>query len=417
MRTLTTLLALLAAGCGARPTPAPTPVVPEEVIEMDGIAITVVDGDDGAPVTEAFDALTLFETARKAFDEGRFDEAERHYGKLLELFPDGRLVPPSLYNRGLSLEALRQYGQAAAHFRRYVQLATSLKDQRDGEFRWGHNLVRTGDHPTAVDLYGRLLEAPDLGPADRAEAYLRRGTSLMNLQRYGEAERDLKAALEQAHLAYEGLFDGNELVAEVNFRRAEIYERLCLGVKLKLPVEKMKGDLNDKAKYFRQSQHAYIDALNVRNPYWATASGLKLGELYENFYRDVLNAEVPPTFEPEMRRFYFQELRGRLKPLLETSLTIYEKNMAMSERIGADNEWVTETERRLERLRALLVDVKAAEAADAAALPSGGRPPETAPGAAPGPNPGAGPPPVPSPASETPPAEEEPSTLVEGATG
>jgi tetratricopeptide (TPR) repeat protein len=420
MRNAPILLALLVAGCGARPATAPEKPIPEEIIEMDGIAITVVEGGGGGnPVTEAFDALTLFEGARKAFDEGRYDEAERGYGWLLELFPEGRLVPPALYNRGLALEALRQYAQAAAAFRRYAQIAGSLGDQRDGEFRWGHNLVRTGDHPSAVALYTRLLEAADLGPADRAEAYLRRGTSLLNLAKYGEAERDLKASLEQANLAYDNVLDGNELAAEVHFRRAEIYERLCADVRLKLPVEKMKEDLADKARFFRQAQHAYIDALNVRNPYWASASGLKLGELYENFYRDVLTAEVPADFGDEERRFYFQELRGRLRPLLQASLEIYEKNVAMSERIGADNEWVAETERRLERLRALLVEAKAAEAEiKAGVLPSGGTSPESAPGAGPGPAAPPEPPPAPAPAAP-PPSEPapEPSTTVEGATG
>ncbi len=420
MRKYPLWLALLAAGCGGAPRPAPERPIPEEIIEMDGIAITVVgDGKEGGnPVTEAFDALTLFEGARKAFDEGRYDEAERGYAKLLELFPEGRLVPPALYNRGLALEALRQYAQAAANFRRYAQLADNLKDRRDGEFRWGHNLVRTGDHPSAVSLYTRLLEAADLGPADRAEAYLRRGTSLLNLGQYGEAERDLKASLEQAGLAYDNVLDGNELAAEVHFRRAEIYERLCGNVRLKLPVEKMKEDLADKARFFRQAQHAYIDALNVRNPYWATASGLKLGELYENFYRDVLTAEVPSDFAEQERRFYFQELRGRLRPLLQASLDIYEKNVAMSERIGADNEWVAETERRLERLRALLVEAKAAEAeVKAGVLPSGGSSPESAPGAGPGPTPSPTPPPPPSESPAPPPEPAEPSTTVEGATG
>jgi tetratricopeptide (TPR) repeat protein len=414
------IFVVLLAGCGGRPAPAPEsqPAVPTQVIDMEGMAITVVGEKDGTPVTDAIDALALFEEAKKAYDAGRFEEAERGYARVLELFPDGKLVGPALYNRGLALESLRQYGQAAACFRRYVQLAQSLKDQRDGQFRWGANLVKTGDYPTAIDLYTQLLDAADLGPADRAECYLRRGTAYLEMARYGEAEHDLKQSLEQASLAYEGVLDGNELAAEANFRRAEIYERLCAGVHLKLPVESMQGDLHDKAKYFRQAQHSYIDVLGVRNPYWATAAGLKLGELYESFYRDVLSAEVPPDFTPEMRKIYFRQLRDKLRPLLEESLAIYEKNIAMSQRVGADNEWVQETDRRLARLRALLLDANANADGPPGGLPSGGGPPEAqAPVPATGTPP---PPPAPesAPAPESTPAptsapSEEPSTTVE----
>lgn len=386
------LWALGAAGCGGRRATRPEEQpVPEQVIEMDGIAVTVVGEKDGDPVVEAIDALTLFETARQHFEEGRYAESEQAYGRLIELFPEGRLVAPALYNRGLAFEELGQYGQAAAHFRRYAQLATTLKDRRDGEFRWGHNLVRTGDYPTAISLYDRLLAAPDLGPADRAEAYLRRGTAYLGLRRFGEAERDLKQSLEQAALAYDGVLDGNELAAEAHFRRGEIYERLFEDVPLRLPVERMESDLADKVKFFRQAQHSFIDALSVRHPYWASAAGLKLGELYEKFYRHILSAEIPPDFDPEMRRLYFQVLKERLRPLLERSLTIYEKNISMSQRIGADNEWTAQTEERLERLRSLLIDsagpAEADEAEGGAATPDAGPPRDDAPAPDAGPDP------------------------------
>jgi tetratricopeptide (TPR) repeat protein len=357
-RPILTRLALAAAllalpACGARPSlRADAP--PAQVVELEPTVIEAsVDGQGGLAL-DAFDAETLFTRAKDAFDSQRFDEAERLFGKLLERFPESDYAFVALYNRGLALEFLKQFGQAAAHFRRYAQLAKSLKDQRDGEFRWGYNLIQTGDFPTALDLYTRLLLETDLGPADRAEVYLRRGTALMRLSRYGEAEKDLRKALEKATEAYQGVVVGNDLVAESHFRRGEIYQRMCREVVLKLPVESMQDDLAEKTRYFRQSQASYIDALNVQQAYWATAAGLKLGELYEDFYTDILSAEVPRDFDKTTKAFYFVELRKKLVPLLEKSLWIYEKNATMSTRFGARNEWVAETEQRLERLRSLI---------------------------------------------------------------
>lgn len=357
------LLPVFFAGCGSRPAPAPEQ--PPRIVEMPPVVIESRTGEDGELTTDAYDADMLFQQARGAFDAQHFDEAERLYGKLLERFPQSELSVTSLYNRGLCLEYLKQFGQAAAHFRRYSQVAATLKDKRDGEFRWGFNLIQTGDFPMALDLYTRLLIETDLGAADRAECYLRRGLALLRLSRYGEAEKDLRRSLEQAVIAYQNELTGNELVAEAHFRRGEIYQRMSREVVLKLPVESMKDDLAEKVRYFRQSQNSFIDTLNVRQAYWATAAGLKLGELYEDFYTDILSAEVPPDFDKATKKFYFVELRKKLVPLLEQSLTIYEKNITMSERMGAQNEWVKETETRLDRLRSL-IDATHREDAEAA---------------------------------------------------
>jgi len=345
-RTNIVVAAALLCACGARPRPAVAP----RHIEMEEMVVEA-DGDGNAV---AYDAQQLFGEGTAAFTAHDFKVCDRAYEKLLTRFPRSRFVHSALYNRGLCLEQLGLHRTAATQFRRHTQLSTELRDQRDGEFRWGYNLVRAGDYPTAMDLYTRLLEANDLGPADRAECHLRRGTVLAHMKKSGEAERELRRAMELVTVAYEGVLRGNELFAESHYRRGEIYQGLSHDVRLKLPVRNMKSDLRDKIRFFRQAQSSYLDALNVQHSYWATAAGLKLGELYEEFYRDVLAAQVPDDFDADTRRFYFEELRNQLQPLLEQSVAIYEKNITMSRRIGVENEWVDETERRLDRRRDLI---------------------------------------------------------------
>lgn len=346
------LLGIACAACGSRPAVRDQP--PPTVVEMEPMVVEFDAAAEGDDAIRAYDAQSLFEDARAAFERHDFAACDTLYGELFERFPQSLYVHSALYNRGLCLEQLREHGRAAAHFRRHAQLSTELRDQRDGEFRWGYNMVKTGDYPTAIHLYTRLLEAPDLQPLDRAECHLRRGIAQFRLSRSGEAEKDLKAAMKLVEEGTEGFVEGSEIMAEAHFRRGEVYQRLSHHVALKLPVKKMKADLADKVRFFRQAQDSYIAALNVKHSYWATAAGLKLGELYEQFYLDVLQAEVPTDFDPVTRQFYFVELRKQLEPLLEQSLAIYEKNITMSERIGAQNEWVTATEDRLARLRGLI---------------------------------------------------------------
>jgi tetratricopeptide (TPR) repeat protein len=344
-------LALLTA-CGARPV---KPAAPPTHVEMEGM---VVEHDTSQPKAAlvAFDAQQLFEEGQSASQRQDFEACDTHYGKLLERFPTSRYAHSTLYNRGLCLEQMRQHGRARVHFRRYAQLATEPKDRLDGEFRYGFNLVESGDFPTARALYDRLLREAELQPQDKAECHLRRGIALMRLLHHGRADRDLKTAAAYIKEAYGDHLRGNELLAETYFRRGELYQRLSHDVLLKLPLAKMQTDLKAKARLFRKSQDGYIDAVNVQNSYWATASGMKLGGLYEQFYLDVLQAELPDDFDQDTRRFYLVALKKQLQPVLEQSLVIYEKNITMSQRIGADNEWVAETEKRLVKLRQLIED-------------------------------------------------------------
>ena len=145
---------------------------------------------------------------------------------------------------------------------------------------------------------------------------------------------------------------GNDLAAEAYFRRGEIYyasaEKLNLNSRLRRCVL-------SKPRYDSSSKlNATFDALNVREAFWATAAGMKLGELYEQFYLDVLQAEIPKSMGSEEKSVYFAELRKQLQPLLKHSVSIYERNISMSVRLGTSNRWIDETEKRLQNLRNLI---------------------------------------------------------------
>jgi tetratricopeptide (TPR) repeat protein len=351
---------LVACGSAQRQTEAQATVV-----EMEPVIIELTRGQDGESSITAFDAQQLFEAGEADFKATRFAECDAQYAQLLKRFPQSRYVHATLYNRGLCLEELGQHALAGRHFRRHAELSKTLNDRRDGEFRWGYNLVKTGDFPTALALYGRLLGETDLTPLDRAECLLRQAMAQVGISRLGQAEKSLEAAIEHVVTGTEGLTKGNDTLAEVYFVRGTIYQRLAHEVPLKLPIEQMQDDLADKVRFFRRAQRGYLDALNVQHPYWATAAGLKLGELYEAFYRDVLNAQMPDDFDEKTSLFYVAELRKKLQPLLEHSLSIYERNITMSQRIGAENEWVTETESRLARLRTLIEETERLDPAKA----------------------------------------------------
>ena len=363
LHTIVVLAALLSA-CGAA---KPKPAEDRPVLEMEPMVIEAVESD-GKQVITAYDAQSFFETGKTAIAEEKYEVCVESLGELLNRFPESRFAHAALYNRGLCYEELRQHSMAAIHFQRYMELSKTTKDLRDGEFRWGYNLVESGSYSEAMVLYERLLKTDGLGEFDKAECYLRRGITHMRLGRFGEAEKDYKRTMAIVKTATGGDATGNDLMAEAHLRRGEAYFQLNRNVVLKLPLDRMKDDLAAKTRFFRQAQASFIDTLNVRNAYWATAAGLQLGALYEQFYLDILKAEFPADFNADTREVYFLELKKYLQPLLKQSVAIYERSMTMSSRLGASNHWVKETEMRLNKLRALIEEnARAIQALDEAA--------------------------------------------------
>jgi hypothetical protein len=120
--------------------------------------------------------------------------------------------------------------------------------------------------------------------------------------------------------------------------------------------EKMAEQLEDKCQRLLSAQSAFIRAIKVGNPGWATAAGYKIGAMYEELYDDMVNLPVPPDLTSEQAQLYISELKSRVNILITKAMLVWERSLDMAHRTGADNEWVQRTETSLQRLRELIAN-------------------------------------------------------------
>jgi AraC-like DNA-binding protein len=99
-----------------------------------------------------------------------------------------------------------------------------------------------------------------------------------------------------------------------------------------------------------------LRTIQVKDPTWATASGLHIGRLYREFYDALLDAPLPPELTDEQREIYFEELRNhdKLRLLLDKAMSVYEKTLLMAERVGARNDWVDRARDEIRNVRRVL---------------------------------------------------------------
>lgn len=370
------LAGLALAGCahrGAAPSSAPPAPV---TYEMEPVRIEATRGAAGLQV-EAYDAAELFEAAGKSHTEGRLDEAVAGYERLLTAFPDSQYAKPGLYNLALVLQDQKKWQAAADRFRAFLSRYPEGKDARDAQFQLGATLAEGGDWAASRDVFAGLLERNDLSADDRVEAMARRGFATMN-----NGDLDGADAIFRGALAYKAKLEATAeerlqtdyYLAFSQFQIAEISHRKTVAAPLRWPEAQMNADLEEKARLLLQSRRQYIDAVRYGNPRIASMAAFQIGSLFQEFYDALLSVPVPDDLKgegkKEARQVYDEELRKKLRVVLEKALRGHEHNIELFERLGVETEWVTRSRAAIARLRGLLDPGVPLDAASAGAPPN-----------------------------------------------
>lgn len=332
--------------------------VPSERLDLDPMLVTV--GKDGKP-GKSVNADEVFQKAYTAYAARRYEEALGHYGTVIKYFPESRFFIPSLFNSGLANEKLERWDEAGKSYRTIIERAPSKPDAKDAYFRLASVYEKLGQHAEIIELMTEVMLRPDVEHFDRIEAHARRSMALLENGQPVEAEDGFRTLLQlnrEADISHR-LNDDAEYIVQARFGMGRALHVQVLQIQLVLPTEKMGEDLETKATLFLKAQSAYIQALRVHHPQWSVASGYMIGRLYEDFYLDILSAEIPKSLTDEQVGMYFEELRKQLRPLMVRAIQVYEKNLSLSKRLAktpAQNEWADASDVHLQRLKSYLDD-------------------------------------------------------------
>ena len=142
------------------------------------------------------------------------------------------------------------------------------------------------------------------------------------------------------------------------YHLGEVTHERFRAVALRLPEKQMGADLDEKARLLLASQRQYIETIKLGNAAWASASGFQIASLYEELYDAFIHAPVPPELlKPDAREkldVYYEEVRKKIRVLLEKSVRTHEANLLMMERLGVHNEWRDKSKLAYSKIQQLL---------------------------------------------------------------
>ena len=327
-------------------------------VQMDPIVFAAQPGGGVSTI----DPEALFAEAGAAYQDKRYKEAVEIWDRMVSDFGESRYLNACLYNAGLALEAAGDLDQAAAHYRKLIarpcapEKSGQCNDVIDGLYRLGSVYVQQQNWAASAELWKQILQRKDLTLSDRVEALARRAEAQFNLRDLGAAERTIREQqdLLKANAEVERL-DNDFFVGMSAYYFGRIAHEQYRLLPVRLPEKQMQQDLEDKARMLLLAQARYLEAMRVNNVDWATASGYQIGSLYHELYNDLVNAPVPPQLSGEAKDVYLEQVRDRVKTLLQKAVQIHEKNLLMAERNGIDNEWVKRSNEEMAALKRLLV--------------------------------------------------------------
>lgn len=355
-RTLFTVVLLSTwVACGPPPpVQHPSETATEETPEVIEVEPELyVTNDDGT--MSALSPAQLFERAGRMLHRKRYDKAAEYYDMLWQNLDEASpYTLPSLYNAGLSYERLGEYETAQARYARVLELAPAgSEDAIDATFRLAESYGYLKKWHEVVRVMGAFIEQEGIKNPVRTEAHYRLGFAQLALNQVDAAEETFKSGLFLNRTAGRStLADDHYFVAGAEYGLALVLHARFSNIKLRQPALVMKRALEKKKQLSFKAFNQYNRVIVFGHSYWAILSGYQAGKLMEDYYYDLLAAEIPEgTTDAELEQ-YFVDMRKELKPFLEEALEVYEATYAIAQGTNEqDNPWVQESYERLQRLK------------------------------------------------------------------
>ena len=324
---------------------------PAAQIQMEPVVIT------GDARLKKLNDEELFAAGESAFAAHDYRAAARYFDRLVDFHPDSKHLRAATYNAGLAHEKTGDWEDALGRFSLLADPARGTGDALDAAFQQAEALYHLGRHAEAITILTELGARADLTDGERLQAQVQRGVCEVEDGRLEVAEATFRRALtDYQAISDRGLVD-DFYPAQAQFFLGEIYRLRYQMVSLdpNQRADDLAKDLEYKAELLLSAQGHYVRAIRIGNRYWSTASGERIGSLYESLYEHLVSSPAPKELDEEEAQVYRQELRKKIRVLITKAINVYELTLEAAERLGGASPFVERTRESLRKMKELLI--------------------------------------------------------------
>lgn len=300
----------------------------------------------------------LFACGTAAWQAKDYARAAACFATLGDRFPGSPRWPDAMFNAGAAYEAQGAWQLALDRYRAVLPVEVRPDTDLDVVWRAATCLYHLDRYEEAIELL-LPVTAEGFRDEDRIHALTYVGVCRVELGQLSEAEADLRrsvALYRRAEARAEERLN-DYWAAQAQFFIGEIYRLHFEAVPLDAvhDPEKLGQDLEYKAQLALSAQGHYLRTMRMGNVYWGTAAGQRVGQLYETFYDQMMNAPVPPGLDEHQERLYRGLLRRRVRVLIQKAISVYERTLSNAERLGVRSGFIEKTQQSLDRMKQVLL--------------------------------------------------------------
>jgi tetratricopeptide (TPR) repeat protein len=304
----------------------------------------------------------LFRAATDQLVREDFQAAAAELDRVAAVDPKGPWAGPSLFNAGVAYVSLGEYEKAAARFRASLEVDPSGPTARLATLRLCRLAAYLEQWKELEDVARKLLARSDLSVLERIEAQGALGLSLVSLDRVDEAFEVIVAArdeIEDRRLGQAGVPPPE--LAQVAFALGEIRRKRAEKITF-VPFPPDFGvKLEERCQGLLDAQSAYTDAMRSLDAHWSAMAGFRVGQLYQDLHRDVMQVGVPISAKTvHQKQLWEGAMRLRYRILLEKGLTMMEGTVRLGERTGESSPWIARARAAKKELETALATEKEA---------------------------------------------------------
>jgi Tetratricopeptide repeat len=342
-----------AAAAGATaPAPAGKPpdiVFPPEELHVTPLDLALADKNDEE----------LFAIGTAAYGAADYERAAAAFARIVDRFPGSRHEAAALFDAGLAYEKLGAWRLGLERFRDLSRRYTG-PDALEASFKVAECLYNLHELDDAHAALAAIAARPELPVSERIRVLTQLGVVEAEQDKLDLAEATLKKAL----AAWQGAAERDGLdpyyAAQAQYYLGELYKEWFRA----LPFDPSTGDdatlaeaLEHKAEMLLSAQGHYMRAIRMGNETWAVASAFRVGELYDELRRQLLDAPLPPGLDTEHADAYRDQLRARVRVLATKAISAWEAALSWANRTGfEDRRFLGNAQDGLARLKEALAE-------------------------------------------------------------
>lgn len=316
---------------------------PEAVIEVAPVVVSPYSDDELA---------LQFEKGRALLLASKFREARDVFERLVRLSPDGLVAPPSLLNLGILHEELGERDVAASNYKELLSRFPAHETARGARVRLARLLGYLERWTELVELADVMLGVEGATVLETVEARGAKALGLIEQDRLDLGEREVMKArdLIEEHRLGDAGRPPIEL-APVSFALGEVRRSRSEKIRFSPLPPNFTDVFEQRCQGLLDAQSAYMDAMRALDAHWSAMAGYRIGQLYEQLHRDVMQITPPSAPTLKKKQLFEGAMRVRYRILLEKGLKMMAGVVQMGERTGEASLWIgraKEARRRLE---------------------------------------------------------------------